>query len=68
MYSSTGNSSTRSSGTCIYVIGGNLLAIDVLLYFSYNSVIFRAFLLPENSSKNAIFKWVLKVDLDQQTF
>ena len=37
------------------------------LAYAY-SVIFRAFLLPENGSKNSILNWVLKLNLDQQTF
>ena len=35
---------------------------------SLTSIIFRAFLLPENSSKNWILNWVLKRNLDQQVF
>ena len=43
-----------------------------MLPFSVNksspSVIFRAFLLPEKGSKNSTLNWVLKLNLDQQTF
>ena len=43
-----------------------------MLSFSVNksspSVIFRAFLLLEKGTKNSILNWVLKFNLDQQTF